>query len=431
MLNIHRAYFYVFFVSVLGLFLAPHLLSFLDELCLLAFAVLAVVDMTFNRCLGKYKLMFVLLGVMALYLAYSLVASPYNIPKAQINDFIAQCKPLIAFSVSYAIAPQFTANEKWVLKKVCIFLAFMAFFVIAADIYDVTIFHIYYGGLTCVGCAMVYLLMSYDNDNPRAYTRSDLIWTCVILLLGLICTRSKYYGFVVLAFYMLFVYRPGTVNFKSVRNVVVATLAFVLVVLVAWKKIEYYFITGNSDTFDPDVMETYARPVLFGGMVLVLADHLLLGSGLATYATYSSGPDVSYSDLYYDYGINLLWGLSPTYGDFIADTFYPELAQFGLLGIFFFGYFCWWIWRKYRIVMRSHHYQLFGIGVMSFAFLAIDGTAGCAVLQASGSLLMAVMGIVAAQAKAVTKEEAKALLARPVTEFYDNKKEKIEYGYKF
>ena len=128
---------------------------------------------------------------------------------------------------------------------------------------------------------------------------------------------------------MLFVYRPGTVNFKSVRNVVVATLAFVLVVLVAWKKIEYYFITGNSDTFDPDVMETYARPVLFGGMVLVLADHLLLGSGLATYATYSSGPDVSYSDLYYDYGINLLWGLSPTYGDFIADTFYPELAQFG------------------------------------------------------------------------------------------------------
>ncbi len=430
MLNIHRAYFYVFFVSVLGLFLAPHLLSFLDELCLLAFAVLAVVDMTFNRCFGKYKLMFVLLGVMALYLAYSLVASPYNIPKAQINDFIAQCKPLIA-SVSYAIAPQFTANEKWALKKVCIFLAFMAFFVIAADIYDVTIFHVYYGGLTCVGCAMVYLLMSYDNDNPRAYTRSDLIWTCVILLLGLICTRSKYYGFVVLAFYMLFVYRPGTVNFKSVRNVVVATLAFVLVVLVAWKKIEYYFITGNSDTFDPDVMETYARPVLFGGMVLVLADHLLLGSGLATYATYSSGPDVSYSDLYYDYGINLLWGLSPTYGDFIADTFYPELAQFGLLGIFFFGYFCWWIWRKYRIVMRTHHYQLFGIGVMSFAFLAIDGTAGCAVLQASGSLLMAVMGIVAAQAKAVTKEEAKALLARPVTEFYDNKKEKIEYGYKF
>lgn len=431
MLNIHRAYFYVFLVSVLGLFFAPHLLPFIDELCLLAFACLAVTDMAFNRCWRKYRLMFVLLGVLAFYLIYSLIASPYNTPSAQLNDFILQSKPLIAFSVSYAIAPRFTANEKWILKKVCIFLAFLSFFVIAADVYDITIFHIYYGGLTCVGCAMVYLLMSYDNSNPKAYSRIDLLWVSVILLLGLICTRSKYYGFVVLAFYMLFVYRPGTVNFKSVRNIVIATLAFALVILVAWKKIEYYFITGNSDTFDPDVMETYARPVLFGGMVLVLADHLLLGSGLATYATYSSGPNVNYSDLYSEYGINMIWGLSPTQGDFIADTFYPELAQFGLLGIFFFGYFCWWIWRKYRIVMRTHHYQLFAIGVMSIAFLAIDGTAGCTVLQAAGELLMAVMGIVAAQAKAVSKEEAKALLARPVTEFYDNKKEKIEYGNKF
>ena len=79
-----------------------------------------------------------------------------------------------------------------------------------------------------------------------------------------------------------------------------------------------------------------------------------------------------------------------------------------------------------EIPHRDAHSSLSAVWnwVMSFAFLAIDGTAGCAVLQASGSLLMAVMGIVAAQAKAVTKEEAIALLARPVTEFYDKKKKK-------
>ena len=199
----------------------------------------------------------------------------------------------------------------------------------------------------------------------------------------------------------------------------------------AWKKIEYYYFIGNSDTFDPDVMETFARPVLFGGMFLVLADHLILGSGLATYATFSSGSYINYSKLYYEYNIDKIWGLSPTYSDFIADTFYPELAQFGIVGIVFFSVFCWWIWRKFRIVMRTHHYQIFGIGVISFAFLAIDGTAGCSILQASGELLMAVMGIIAANTKTITKAEAKALLARPATEFYDNKKEKIEYGYKF
>ncbi len=431
MLNIHRAYFYVFFVCVLSLFLAPHLLSFIDEACLAAFVVLAVVDMAFNRCFRKYRLMFVLLGVLAFYLLFSLAALHYNTPKAQINDFILQSKPLIAFSVSYAIAPQFTANERWILKKTCIFLAFLAFAVIAAGVYDITIFHIYYGGLTCVGCAVTYLLMSYDEENPRAYSRIDLIWVTVILLLGLICTRSKYYGFVVLAFFMLFVYRPGTVNFKSLRNIAIGALAFALIVLVAWKKIEYYYITGNGDTFDPDVMETYARPVLFGGMFLVLGDHFFLGSGLASYASYSSGPGVNYSQLYYEYSIDKVWGLSPTNGDFIADTFYPELAQFGIIGIILFFAFCWWIWRKFRIVMRTHHYQLFGIGVMAIAFLAIDATAGCSVLQASGELLMAVMGIIAAKSKSVTKAEAKALLARPATEFYDNKKEKTEYAYKF
>ena len=339
MLNIHRAYFYIFFVSVLGLFLAPCLLPSIDELCLFAFLIIALIDMAFNRCWRKYKLMFLLLGVMAFYLVYSIVALHYNILKAQVNDFILQSKPLIAFSVSYAIAPKFTANEKWLLKKTCIFLSFLAFFVIAAgmDVYQSLIFHIYYGGLVCLGCALVYLLMSYDESNPRAYSRRDLMWASVILLLGLICTRSKYYGFAVLAFYMLYVYRPGTVNFKSARNIAIAATAFALVIIVAWKKIAYYYILGNSATFDPDEMMAFARPVLFGGMFLVLGDHLLLGSGLASYATFSSGTGVNYSELYSKYGIDMVWGLSPTMCDFIADTFYPELAQFGLLGIFFFG----------------------------------------------------------------------------------------------
>ena len=315
----------------------------------------------------------------------------------------------------------------------CIALSVIAFCAVlaGAKVYDPLINHISYGGLICTGCAMTYLLLSFREGENEPYSKSDLLAVSAIILMGLVCTRSKYYGFAVLAFYMLFIYRPGTINFKSIRNICIASLLLAMVILVAWKKIEYYFITGNSDTFDPNVMETYARPVLIMGMFLVLADHLFLGSGLATYATISSGPFVSYSDLYYDYGINHIWGLSPSYGNFIADTFYPELAQFGLLGIFFFGAFCWWIWRKFRIVLRTKHYQWFAIGAISIGYLAIDSTSGCSVLQATGELLMAIMGIVASRAKEVTKEEAKALLQQPITEFYENKKEQPEYGYKF
>ena len=81
-----------------------------------------------------------------------------------------------------------------------------------------------------------------------------------------------------------------------------------IVLLVAWQKISYYYLSHDLDMYDIDQKEAFARPVLFGGMVLVLADHFWLGSGLASYATYSSGTSVNYSDLNYDYGSYGVYG---------------------------------------------------------------------------------------------------------------------------
>lgn len=430
MLSIRKTYFYIFCFAVLSLFTAPVLFKLSDELCLAAFALLAGADMVINRNYRKYRLLFVLLGVMTFYLIYSLLASPYNIPKAIVNDFIMQCKPLVAFAVSYAIAPSFTGKERKVLKVLCVVLSVLAFLSAAFGVYRPVLFHIYYVGLVCVGCVMVYLLLSYDREKPRGYSQIDLFWAIVILLLGLVCTRSKYYGFAVLCLYMLFVYRPGTINLKSFRNMAVALLGFGAVFLVGWNKIEYYFITGNTGAYDPDVLQSYARPALFLGAVLVLTDHLFLGSGLASFATFSSSTNLNYSEIYHEYGLSTVWGLMPEFDDFIADTFFPELAQFGLVGIFCFGFFCWWIWRKFRLVMRVEGYPLFAIGAICIAFLAIDGVAGCAVLQASGELLMAVMGIVAGTVRGIPKEVARKLLSQPIQNFYENKKtERYEYEF--
>lgn len=430
MISIRKSYFYLFTLAIVSTITAPLLIPITDELTLAAFATLALTDMIFNRNFRRYKLMFALIGVMTFYLAYSLLTSAYSIPKAMLWDYIIQCKPLIAFSVSYAIAPTFTPKEKSFLKCVCLVLAMIAFMIVASDIYEDVIAHIYHSGLICAGCAMVYLLLSVDSENPDILSKKDLRTVVFILLLGLVCTRSKYYGFFVLCLYMLFIYKPGTVNLKSIRNIAVALSLVALIVLVAWQKIEYYFITGNSDSFDPDVMETYARPVLYATSFFVFADHLLLGSGLASFATYFSGSDIFYSTLYHEYGISMLWGLSPTYDDFIADTFYPELAQFGLIGVFFFVFFCRWIWRKFRITLRTQGYRLFSVGVMCIAFLAIDATAGCSVLNASGELLMVVMGIVASAGSGIPKRQVKDLLKQPANHILENNKTE-KYEYKF
>ena len=80
----------------------------------------------------------------------------------------------------------------------------------------------------------------------------------------------------------------------------------------------------------------------------ILYDYFPFGSGFASYGTYSSG--VYYSKIYSDYGIDGIWGMTKSYYNFIADTFYPSLAQFGVIGVCLF--FIFWVY----IVKRAYTY---------------------------------------------------------------------------
>lgn len=399
MLDINRTYFWLFCFAVLSLMLGIVVFKLADEVCLLAFAILGALDMLYNRRWRAYRLFFVFLAVMAFYAWYSIYFLDYNTPRAIVNDFVIQMKPLIAFSVTYAIAPQFTGKEKRILKYLCIVLSVFSFLLMVTNTYRTLLFHVYYQGLLCAGCGIVYLLMAYDKEQPKGWSRKDLLWAVFIFMMGLACTRAKYYGFFVLAMFMLIVYKPGMMNLKNLRNLGIFLLVAGAVLIVSWNKIEYYFVTGSSDTFDPEVAASFARPVLYATSVLIFADHLLLGSGLASFATFSSSTAINYSQLYYKYGIDAVWGLSPTYDTFIADTFYPELAQFGFIGVVLFCMCCWWIWQKLRLLLHGNMSSLFVVGVLALGFLAIDATSSCSVLQVPGELLMAILGMLVAMAK--------------------------------
>lgn len=430
MFNIQKAYFCLFCLSIVSLLLSPVIIKSLDELSVMAFGGLAVVDMVFNGNIRRYRLLFALEGVMLFYLIYSIAACPYNITTAKVNDFILQSKPLVALAVAYAIAPQFTQAEKTILKAVCLLVALIAFTTYVTGTSDTLLGHIYTGGAACICCAVVYMLVSVDDN--RQYSLKDQFAIAAILFMGLPCTRARYYGFVVYTLYLIYVYRPGSLNLKSPRNIIVAMLLVGTVVLVAWKKISYYF--GGIDVtslLSEEMAETFARPALYFGMGLILMDHFFLGTGLASFATASSAPEINYSDVYYDYGLSVVWGLSPSHPNFICDAFFAEFAQFGFIGICLFIGFCWWMWQKWRIVMRTNGYRMFIPAVAAFGFLMIDSVAATLVLQSDGIVMAAVMGIVASQAKSVDKNEAKALLRKHATDFYVNKKVNLEYGYKF
>lgn len=90
--------------------------------------------------------------------------------------------------------------------------------------------------------------------------------------------------------------------------------------------------------------------------------------------------DSSDSPLYYKYNLNGIWGLDEG-GGFICDAYYPTLAQFGIIGVFFF---CWF-WKRrlaaFDIIADMRYYR---IAMITFCCLAIEQTADSSWLSGKG-----------------------------------------------
>ncbi len=87
---------------------------------------------------------------------------------------------------------------------------------------------------------------------------------------------------------------------------------------------------------------TPARIALYLGAVAVAADEFPLGAGLGRYGSWISR--TNYSDVYREYGLDQIYGLSPENPQFITDTFWPQiLGETGVVGLGAYVVFIGWI----------------------------------------------------------------------------------------
>ena len=165
-----------------------------------------------------------------------------------------------------------------------------------------------------------------------------------------------------------------------------------------WNKISYYFITGSSGTFNPSEVQSYARPVLYATAGLIIADYTLLGSGLASFASFASS--ANYSGLYYEYGIDKVYGLSEAMPDFICDAYYPSLAQFGLIGIILFIVFWRIVYKKLFNLYKQDIARLrycFITGTLALFGVLIENTTGTVFSQSYGMVMVSIIAYAYAQ----------------------------------
>lgn len=391
-------------------------MKFLDELLAFFMMCLVFLDVIINKQYKKYKLLWIVIGIMTFYAVYSLTWVSYNTPRAILQDFIVQLKPFCYFFVSYAVVPKFDYKIRFIIKKICILNVLVVLFCIVTGLVPDVLFHVLYIGLIAVVSFLAYLYSSIDRNGQ--ISRNDIIILLLLLTIGLAGTRTKFYGEFIIALYLLFVYRPGIMKEIKMKHILSLISVVVLVLVVAWNKIDYYFISGGQDfqMFDEDMMSSFARPVLYVSMFVLLGIHPFFGSGLASFGTYASSTSVNYAGTYATLGIDKVWGLSDYYDAFICDAFYPSLAQFGVIGIIMFVAFFIWIYRRLELTLYLDGKILYTVGMVAIVVIIIENIAATTFNQGAGAMCMMILGCLVSKYKDITKEQETEMKKMPYKE---------------
>ena len=387
---IDNTFYYLFmFALVFGVVFydATSYFSFVDEICAIALCALYGYYVFHTPDWSVNKLFLVTLGVFFFYLVYSL-AIHCNSKAGIVTDFVIQIKPYLAFFTVYAFKPVLNETMKRNVRLLAVLFSVYLLGVgltvpFTSTVLDALLRHESRLATAATILALLYLYCS-------KYTLKDKIVFLLMLSIGLLSGRSKMYGFFVLsAFVVFYVNESFELRFNK-RNVALFALATVAVLVVAWGKINFYFIEGGIGN-PRDASDYYARAALYYFSVDVFKDYFPFGSGFATYATYASGQ--FYSHIYNDYGMDLMHGLNERQPDFIADTYYPALAQFGVAGLVLFFAFWGVLARKTLRNFSKADLKDFTINMLIILFFLIECTSDATITHNRGLFMMMLLAM--------------------------------------
>lgn len=309
------------------------------------------------------------IALMIFYLLYSLVIK-VTTPRGVMLDLLQQLRPYAVFYLTWMLAPQFSPKQKKYIKWIMLLSFFGYLFAFKFKPSLVTP----YGGAESAAlgqialcCAMVYYLFSKQTTKNRNIA-------ILIMLLGLASGKSKYFGECV-CFIALVMFVKSKINFTSVSTLLKLAALGVVVVFFTWTKFNAYYVEGFQEE-----AQAMARPATYEtGMTIMFKDYIPFGSGLGSFGTAAAAKE--YSPLYFKYHLNEIWGLDPTNPMFLADAFYPTLAEFGIVGLFFFL----WFWkRRLWEANKIPNLIYYRMALMCILALALESTADSSYLSGKG-----------------------------------------------
>lgn len=367
-------WFWILYLPFCILFYDKAGFQYIDEFMTLGLILFTFIKKTSGKHIKKEIYTYGIL--MIFYVLYSLVMA-INVPASVFLDLQQQVRPYCIFFCTYLLAPTFTKKQ----QKTILYIYFVAiaFF----------LFGFRFGtenaaiGQACFQCGLLYIFFRGDK-------KKHLYIGVLIVTLGLLSGKSKFFGeyvmFIGLIFFLRNKFRlDNLLTYMQVGSLIIAILFF------TWYKFNAYYVEGMSE--EVSRTERMARPESYKTAgTIIFSDYIPFGSGLGTFATNAAAQ--YYSPLYYKYGLNDIWGLFPDNPMFLADAFFPTMAEFGMVGIFFFLWF--WI-RRYKDINRIKNLLIYKIALMCMLALFLEGTADTSYLSGKGMgyfmlLAMAIRG---------------------------------------
>ena len=321
-----------------------------------------------NRSINRrpWKEFTVCIGLIVFYTVYSLLFGA-NVAGGVWLDFMQEIRPYTIIYCTWILNPRFTnGQKKWMLGTMVITLFSWIFYHPQTLDTQVEAEFSVLGQLAiCTG--MSWYLFTKETKRNRNIA-------LLLVLTGMLAPKFKFMGEVVCFIAFVF-YVKQRLNFKSPKTMVYVALVITIILMVTWTRFDTYYVSGLSN-------DNLARPMTYKTSLQILVDYFPLGSGMGTFAC--NGAWKFYSPLYYKYNLNGIWGLgdaSVSSGCFICDAYYPTLAQFGIVGVFFF---CWFWKRRLVAFNQIVDMRYYRVAMLTFCCLAIEQTADSSWLSGKG-----------------------------------------------
>lgn len=321
-----------------------------------------------NRSINRrpWREFMVCLSVIAFYTLYSLMFG-VNVDGGVWLDLLQEIRPYCIIFCTWILNPRFTKRQKkWMLGTMV--LTLFSWIVCHPQTLNTQVeaeFPVLGQLAICTG--MSWYLFTKETKRNRNIALA-------LVLTGMFAPKFKFMGEVVCFIAFIFFVKKK-LNFQSTKTILFACILVIVVLVVTWTRFDAYYVSGLSN-------DQLARPMTYKTSLVILGDYFPFGPGMGTFAC--NGAWKFYSPLYYEYNLNTIWGLGDSTigsGAFICDAYYPTLAQFGIVGVFFF---CWFWKRRLVAFNQIVDMRYYRVAMLTFCCLVIEQTADSSWLSGKG-----------------------------------------------